>query len=145
MSRTSVKKSESNKKHPVDRRGAIRRIENEIVEEGREIEYGLRGRRAPIGRYNGGYGYQQPPINVFVQWTPEFGMAYQQFVNGGMGGYPRGGMGGYPMGGMGGYPMGGMGGYPMGGMGGYPMGGGGVGGYGGGIQGVPIGFGVTTS
>ncbi|CAF1356408.1 unnamed protein product [Adineta ricciae] len=27
----------------------------------------------------------EPTITVIVQWTPEFGQAYQQFVNSGMG------------------------------------------------------------
>ncbi|UJR12771.1 hypothetical protein I4U23_016945 [Adineta vaga] len=39
----------------------------------------------------------EPTITVIVHWTPEFGMAYQQFINSAMGGM----MGGFPMGGMG--------------------------------------------
>ncbi|CAF0940129.1 unnamed protein product [Adineta steineri] len=104
-----------------------------------------------------GLGYE-PVITVMVPWTQQFGMAYQQFVNGGYGG--MGGMGGYGgMGGLGG-GLGGLGGglgggLPMAGVANFGGMGGGLGGYGGGmgglgggmgqvVQGVPIGFGVTT-
>ncbi|UJR12942.1 hypothetical protein I4U23_017115 [Adineta vaga] len=50
-------------------------------------------------RNDGAFGMNfdyEPTITVIVHWTPEFGMAYQQFINstmGGMGGFPMGGMG----------------------------------------------------
>ena len=74
----------------------------------------------------GGLGYQ-PTINVIVPWPQNFGLAYQQFMNSGLGLYG----GGSPFGG----------GFPMGGFGGSPLG---LGGYGA-LQGVPFGFGVTTN
>ncbi len=100
-----------------------------------------------FGLPRGGFGYQ-PTMTVIVPWTPQFGMAYQQFINGGYaslgGGFPFGGLGGLG----GGLPLGGGlggfgGGLPLGGgLGGY---GGGLGGYGGGgLQGYPLGFGVTS-
>ncbi|UJR28014.1 hypothetical protein I4U23_009274 [Adineta vaga] len=103
-----------------------------------------------------GAAYQQFVNGAFA--SPAGGMGGLGGVGGGspFGGMSMGGMGGSPFGGM---SMGGMGGSPFGGMsmgGGLPMGGGmPMGGYGGAsmggglgggnqIQGVPIGFGVTT-
>lgn len=83
-----------------------------------------------------------PVITVLVPWTPQFGAAYQQFLNSGLGtgmmppmGMPYGG--GLPLGGgFGGLPS-----YGLGGLGGMPSYG--LGGYGG-LPGNPIGFGVTS-
>jgi len=97
----------------------------------------------------------EPTITILVPWTQQFGLAYQQFVNGGYASY--GGLGGGygGLGGLGGLGggygglgggLGGLGG-GYGGLGGYggglPLGGGGLGGYGA-LPGYPIGFGVTS-
>ena len=70
-----------------DRPETLPRIENKIAQEGREIAYeGVEAAKELE------YGYQErvnpsydPAITVVVQWTPQFGMAYQQFVNNNMG------------------------------------------------------------
>jgi hypothetical protein len=68
----------------------------------------------------GGRQYNhQPTINILAEWPPHFAVAYQQFLNSGIGPYS-----GFP-----------------GGIGGHW---GGKGGYSGGLQGVPIGFGAIT-
>ena len=103
--------------------------------------------RRPMSGPGVGYGAnRQQELTIVVPWSPEFGAAYQQFVNGGLNN-AAGGMGGLG----GGMSMGGLGGLPMGGFGGASQlggfgGGSPLGGLGGGnqIQGVPIGFGVTT-
>lgn len=115
----------------VDQLRAARQVGNEVLEEGGELEYGAlgaaarglgnggRGRYGNLGGLGTGSSYQ-PGMTVLVQWTPQFAMAYQQFMGGAMGGFPMA-------------RMGGMNGYPMGGMGG-------MGGFGGGMQSVPYGF-----
>ncbi|CAF1397820.1 unnamed protein product, partial [Adineta steineri] len=88
-----------------DRLGAARRVENEvagqlendIVGEVSEIEYGRRERFEP-GLGLGARPAYKPERNVCILWTPQSAMAYQQFLSrmgnmGNMGGYPMGGMG----------------------------------------------------
>jgi len=111
-----------------------------------------RGRGAVLEEFG------EPVITVLVPWSQQFGLAYQQFVNGGgygggLGGGYGGLGGGFGQGLGGGYGQGLGGGYGgLGGGYGQGLGGGygqGLGGYGGGlgreVQCYPIGFGVTNT
>ncbi|CAF1270954.1 unnamed protein product [Adineta ricciae] len=122
-----------------DGRNALRRLEYGAARGARGLEYGALGAArgleygaisgyeygahgiGPLGGLGLGAGVT-PAITILVPWTPQFGLAYQQFVNGGYGG------------------LGGIG--ALNGIGSYGLGG--LGGYGGVVQGVPYGFGVTT-
>ncbi|UJR19636.1 hypothetical protein I4U23_022770 [Adineta vaga] len=107
-----MNKSEGYKTFPIDRRRAARRVGNEVLEEGLEVGYGTNGGYGSVGGFGTTLG-NQPGMTVIVQWTPQFGMAFQQFLGGNMSSFPMARMGnmtGYPMGGMGNY--GGMQGVP---------------------------------
>lgn len=89
----------------------------------------------PIGGPSFGPSFGPPigaprVLDVIVPWTPQFGAAYQQFLNSGVANPGMGVPYGPSLGGLGGFPA------PS-----Y----GGMGGMGGGISGVPFAFGVTTS
>jgi hypothetical protein len=87
----------------------------------------------------GGRQYNhQPTINILAEWPPHFAVAYQQFLNSGIGpysGFP-GGIGGH-WGGMGDYSAG-LQGFPSGYGGGYAAN---PSGYGGGYAANPSGYG----
>ncbi|UJR17846.1 hypothetical protein I4U23_004745 [Adineta vaga] len=79
MSYIVVDDSRRNTILPVYDHGAVRRL-----------GYGATGRnrsrgvaRGPVYGNRGGMA-QGSPMTIFVQWTPEFIKAYQQFINSGM-------------------------------------------------------------